>query len=603
MTLILMVVMGVAMLAGAIVASAIGQPMPLAMSIGLLGGGTLLTLAGGVTLMVAKLYRKTKANEAFVRTGAGGVRVIRDGGAMVVPFVHELLQVSLETLKLEVTRSDEDALITQDKLRADIKAEFFVRVQPDKDSILQASRSLGERLHDPAAVKALVEDKLVSSLRTAAATKTLEQLNSERDEFLAEVMKSVADDLLNNGLILETVTISRLDQTSEQYLKDENIFDAQGRRKIAEITQVNLTERNRLVREGEQARKLQDVETEQQLLELDRQEKEAAARQAAEVAKITATTQEDAQRTAIEAQRRVDLASIEKQQALDVAARMREQAVEVAERQKLERIAEAEKLSAAAERELADAEADRERARQAIETVRVTEEAERSKKKQVIDAQAQAEERFVSEQRKADAEAYTMHKHAEAQQLAADAEASAIRTKAQAHAEAERQAADGAKAKAMVPVEVDRAKLEIDRDRVETVIKPELEAREQHGKVAQDFEVQKLKIEAERTVRIAIADASAKLFQKLEANLYGTPEDAQKILDSMMRGQRAASTIGGFFEAADDKTKTLTGGLVGGVGQLAGALADKVRANDASEPEGDDDGSPARALPPADAAE
>ena len=169
MTLVLMVLTGVAMMASVIVASAMGQPLPASATIGLLGAGSLLTLSGAAALMVAKLYRKTKASEAFVRTGAGGVRVIRDGGAMVVPFVHELVEVSLETLKLEVTRSNEDALITQDKLRADIEAEFFVRVQPDKDSILQASRSLGERMHDPAAVKALVEDKLVSALRTAAA--------------------------------------------------------------------------------------------------------------------------------------------------------------------------------------------------------------------------------------------------------------------------------------------------------------------------------------------------------------------------------------------------------------------------------------------------
>ncbi|MEZ4443524.1 MAG: SPFH domain-containing protein [Polyangiaceae bacterium] len=558
------------------VAGAAGHPIPMAATVAALSLGALLTLLGGVGLMVAKLYRKPKANEAFVRTGAGGVRVIRDGGAMIVPFVHEVLEVSLETLKLEVTRSNEDALITEDKLRADIKAEFFVRVQPDKDSILQASRSLGERMHDPAAVKALVEDKLVSALRTAAAMKTLEQLNSERDEFLAEVMKLVADDLLNNGLILETVTISRLDQTSERFLKDENIFDAQGRRKIAEITQLNLTERNRLVREGEQARKNQDVQTTKQLLDLDRAEKEAAAKQAAEVKKVTAVTEEEAQRTAIEAQRRVDLAAIEKLQALEVAARQQEQAVEVAERMKQERVAEAEKLRAAAERNLAEAEAERERARQQVETVRVTEEAERLKQKQVIDAQAQAEERYVAEQRKADAEAYALRTAAEAQKLAADAAAEAIRKKAAAEADAERQAAEGAKAKAMVPIEVDRARLEIDRDRVETVVKRELEAREKHGKVAQDFEVQKLRIEAEREVRIAIAEASATLFSKLEANLYGTPEDAQKILESMVRGQSVARTVGGFFEAADEATMGAVSGIAGSVQKLAGALAERV---------------------------
>ena len=267
MVLPLLFLFGVLCIAGPFAAEAAGYALS--------GGATLASiLIGAVSLVFAatlgvftKLYQKTKASEAFVRTGAGGRKVIMDGGAIIVPFVHELVRVSLETLKLRVTRQNEDALITQDKLRADIHAEFFVRVQPDRESILQASRSLGERMREESAVRALVEDKLVSALRTAAAMKTLEQLNSERDEFLTEVMKLVENDLLSNGLILETVTISRLDQTDEVYLKESNIFDAQGRRKIAEITQTNLTERNRLVREGEQARKAQDVTTQQRVLE------------------------------------------------------------------------------------------------------------------------------------------------------------------------------------------------------------------------------------------------------------------------------------------------------------------------------------------------
>lgn len=577
MTLVLLCLLGVGLTSSPFVAGALGHPMTTGQVIILMTAGVLLTVLSCVALMVAKLYRKTKANEAFVRTGAGGPKVIRDGGALIVPLVHELIQVTLETLKLEVTRSAEDALITQDKLRADISAEFFVRVQPDRDSILQASRSLGEKLGDQSAVKALVEDKLVSALRTAAAMKTLEQLNSERDEFLAEVMKLVADDLRNNGLILETVTISRLDQTSEQYLKAENIFDAQGRRKIAEITQLNLTERNRLVRAGERARKEEDVATTQELLSLDRLEKEAAAKQHAEVAKVAATTDEEAKRAGIEAQRRVDLAAIAKAQALEVAERKQTEAVEVAQRQMQERVAEAEKLRAAAERDLADAEAERERARQQIETVRVTEEAERAKRRQVIEAQAQAEQGYVTEQRRADADAYGMQKQAEARQLAADAEASAIRTKAEAAAEAQRQAAEGDRATQMVPVDVARAQLALERERVESVIKAELEARERHGRVAQDFELAKLRIESDQHVRVAIANASATLFQKLEANLYGTPEDVSRMLESVMNGQQLARTVGGFFEAADDNTNAVVAGVATGAKQLAEAVVGRMR--------------------------
>jgi uncharacterized membrane protein YqiK len=570
MILVLVCAFAVALIGGPVVLSAMGHPVGALATIAMTAAGVLLLLGVGALVTYQRLYKKTRANEAFVRTGRGGVSVIRDGGAFVVPFLHELIEVSLSTLKLRVTRKDEDALITQDKLRADIEAEFFVRVQPDEESILQASRSLGDRMGDPEAVKELVEDKLVSVLRTAAAGKTLEQLNSERDEFLSEVMKLLGDDLRANGLILETVTISRLDQTDDSFLKAENIFDAQGRRKIAEITQINLTERNRLVREGERQRKLQDVQTHQEVLELEQKEQEAEARMLAEVAKIQADTERAAQVERISARRKVELAEVDKLKALELAAREQQEAVEVAERAKQQKIARAEQERAAAEADLADAEAARERSRQKVETVRVTEEGERLKARGVIDAQAAAERAFVAEQRKADASAYTIQKQAEAQMLSADAESTAIRKKAEAEAEAERQRAQGMMAKAMVPVEVERAQVALERDRIETVVRPELEARERHGKVAQDFELAKLHIQAEKEIHIAIAEAKAKLFSKMEANLYGTPEDVTKILSSMTQGQSVAQGIHGFLKAAD-------GATLAGITSLADAVVTRLR--------------------------
>ena len=122
MALIIAFLVGLALLAGPVVASSLGHPIGagaqlLSMIVGavVLAGNTLLAV-------VTKLYQKTTASEAFVRTGSGGVKVIRDGGALIVPFVHELIRVSLQTLKLAVSHQNEDALITQDKLRADIHA-------------------------------------------------------------------------------------------------------------------------------------------------------------------------------------------------------------------------------------------------------------------------------------------------------------------------------------------------------------------------------------------------------------------------------------------------------------------------------------------------
>jgi len=578
MKLTALYLLGLLAVAAPHLARAAGHEPGISASVAATGVGVVLLLIATLLLVFMRLYRRTKASEAFVRTGAGGIRVIRDGGALVVPILHELVGVSLQTFKLEVERRNEDALITLDKLRADISAEFFVRVQPDDESILQASRSLGERLSNPAAVKELIEDKLVSALRTAAAGKTLEQLNSERDAFLEEVIKLVADDLLSNGLVLETATISRLDQTDEQFLKAENIFDAQGRRKIAEITQQNLTERNRLMREGEEARKRQDVVTRQLLLDHELREREAETEQRAKVAQIEAEAERLAQEKRIVAARQIELAALEKARAVELAAREQQKAVEVAEREKLEAIAQAEQRRTLAEAELELRLAELERAHQQVETVRMTEAAEREKRKQVIDAEAAAEQKFVAEQRRADAEAYAREKAAAAERSAAEAEAAALRTAAEAEAEAEQRRAEGERARAMVPVEVERAKVAVERERVENVVKPELEAREQHGKVAQEFELSKLRIEAEREVRVAIAQSSASLFQKVQANLYGTPADAAKIADAFLKGQNAAATANGFFEIASPAT----GGAVARVGasaeELLSALASRLSA-------------------------
>lgn len=128
--------------------------------------GVALLLVGSIVITITRLYRKTAADEAFVRTGMGGAKAVIDGGAIVIPVVHEIIPVSLKTMKLIVERHKENALITGDNLRADITAEFYVRVQKQRDDVLAAATSLGEKAMDPKQVEATVFEKLVSALRT-----------------------------------------------------------------------------------------------------------------------------------------------------------------------------------------------------------------------------------------------------------------------------------------------------------------------------------------------------------------------------------------------------------------------------------------------------
>lgn len=595
MAVLISFLFGVLLVATPIVLGIFGIEMGTATQVSMTGAGATLILFSGIAFVFTRLYQKTKASEAFVRTGQGGARVIQDGGAVIIPFLHELTRVSLRTIKLEVLRAGDDALITHDKLRADIRAEFFVRVNPEQDAILQAARSLGEAMDSPDQVRGLVEDKLVSALRTAAATKALEALNSERDSFLEEVTKLLQDDLKNNGLVLETVTISSLDQTDPKFLKSNNIFDAQGARKIAEITESSLTERNRLVRDGEERRKQQDVENRKRVLSMDQEEKQAEALQQAEVQRIQAQADRDAQTKVIEMNRETQLAAIEKQKALEVAETERQQAIALAEEQKAQAVqlaAEAKQREVAIAREkreqatlvtqqekeaavaaaqaeraekerlLALKEAEVEAAQQRVETIKVTEEAERAAAKSVVEAKAEAEREYIRKQKSADADAYQVETGARSRKAAADAEAEAVRKKAEADAEAEIQRATGEKARAMVPIDVKKAEVEVERERVETVIKPELEAREKHGKVAQDFEIAKLQVAAEKEVRIATANAQATMFSRVDAKLYGTPEQVNEMIRSFGEGQNWATKVEGLLENLDENSKAQVGSLV-----------------------------------------
>ena len=65
-----------------------------------------------------------------MRTGWGGEKVILGGGALVLPVLHEIIPVNMNTLRLEVRRADDQALITRDRMRVDVMAEFYVRVKP-----------------------------------------------------------------------------------------------------------------------------------------------------------------------------------------------------------------------------------------------------------------------------------------------------------------------------------------------------------------------------------------------------------------------------------------------------------------------------------------
>src|SRR5690554_5087784 len=117
---------------------------------------------------ITRLYKRATKEVGFVRTGFGGEKVVMDGGALVLPVLHETMPVNMNTVRLAVERKNMDALITLDRLRIDVKAEFYVRVRPDAGAIAMAAQTLGLRTMHPDQLKDLVEGKFVDALRSVA---------------------------------------------------------------------------------------------------------------------------------------------------------------------------------------------------------------------------------------------------------------------------------------------------------------------------------------------------------------------------------------------------------------------------------------------------
>src|SRR5215813_1445914 len=161
-----------------------------------------------VAVTMAKFYRRCGADEALVRTGSGGNKVMIGGGLTVYPILHQLLRVSLRSIKLSVERSGRNALVTRDKIRANDTTELYIKVEPIHDDVLAAARSFGERNLDEHAIGDLIEGKLTDALRSVAANQTFMDTHSQRKQFAEHIQNTLSEELKKNGLTLENVSIT-----------------------------------------------------------------------------------------------------------------------------------------------------------------------------------------------------------------------------------------------------------------------------------------------------------------------------------------------------------------------------------------------------------
>jgi uncharacterized membrane protein YqiK len=336
--------------------------------------GLILLIGISAILISIRLYQKTPANMAFIRTGFGGKKVVLDGGAIIIPFLHEIKWISLETMKLEVIRANREAFITKDRFRVDIGAEFYLQVESDPECIERASRSLGEKSLNAQSIKGLIEEKLVSALRAVVANRTLTELHEKREDFALAVQDNLRDALLQNGLSLENVSIFALDQTAVDYLDPNNIFDAEGLKQITAQTSERKRERNEIERNTEVAIKRKDVESVKLKLSLDQEREFAEAEQYKEVESNRALRRAETEQFKYQQEKITREAEIARDKAIREAEIEREAYLK-------QKQAESEKLSREAEimKEAYLVVRAQEKELQEIEKDRVLEEAKREK--------------------------------------------------------------------------------------------------------------------------------------------------------------------------------------------------------------------------------
>ncbi len=421
-----------------------------------------------VGIIFSRLYTRASKERSFVRTGMGGQKVILNGGAMVLPVLHEVIPVNMNTLRLAVSRKEQQALITKDRMRVDVLAEFYLRVKPENDAIANAAQTLGARTLDPEALKEMIEGKFVDALRSVAAEMEMAELHEQRSQFVQKVQQVVSEDLLKNGLELESVSLTGLDQTPREFFQQDNVFDAEGLSRMTRSIEARRKEVNDVEQETRVQIETKNLEAERQRLEIQREVRYAQmdqqreienreAQQQADIAKERADKERTAMQAEIIAKREVDESRIEADQTtrlleIEKERRLREQEIErerqleerEIEKQKSLEIAQQERAIAVAqkskEQSLADQEANVARseavkAEEKVTTAKQVEIAEREKEIELIEAKKEAERQATGVKVSAEAEKFAAEDKAEALRLQAQAEADAIRVRVEADRE------------------------------------------------------------------------------------------------------------------------------------------------------------------------
>ena len=405
--------------------------------------GVIVGLLIFIGLIMARLYKRATRETSLVKTGSGGRKVIMDGGTVVVPFLHEISKVNMKTLRLEVARVNEQSLITKDRMRVDVGVEFYVSVNATEDGISRAAQTLGDRTFHVDQLREMIEGKLVDGLRAVAAQMTMDELHENRASFVQEVQNAISEDLLKNGLELEAVSLTALDQTPFESLDENNAFNAVGMQKLAAVIATSRKERAEITAEADVSVAQSEMEAEKRKYQIERDQKQAEIKQIEEIQTLQAEQEAQIARNQEASDRAKDEARIEREKAVREAEIARERAIrqaeiakerelEVADQERQIIIARKSEEESQARASADSARAEAKKASEAIETARAVAEAERVKRIALIEAEKEAERQATAVRLSANAEKEAASDRAAAKLEEAQADANAMTVRAEA---------------------------------------------------------------------------------------------------------------------------------------------------------------------------
>jgi uncharacterized membrane protein YqiK len=410
--------------------------------------------------VLSKLYQRSTTELSLVRTGFLGERVSISDGAFVIPVLHEVMRVNMNTISIGLSHHDENALITQDRLRVNVDTDFYVRVKPEKLAVAAAARALGSKTTSVDGMRLLLEARFNDALRTAAAEQPMEALHDNRGRFSARVRELASAGIEASGIEIDSVSISKLDQAPREFFNPSNAFDAAGLTKLTAEIEDRRRKRNEIERDSQVAIQRKNLAAEQQMFELQKeeeyarlqQEREIAIRRAQQQSQITVEvaemkrTSQVAEVNANEAVEKARLASdrtlredkvrleqqikeieIQRALAIEMAETGRRKTLELAQQGNEIEIAQNSKARNAAQAEADASRALAVKAEEAVISVREIERAEREKTLALVAAAREVESKGLA-----------VIQQAEAEHQAATRRAGTVRVLAEAEAEAER---------------------------------------------------------------------------------------------------------------------------------------------------------------------